>query len=272
MSMFISSKISNNTTCISDYTGASCFLIEGEKAAALIDTGAGLGDLKSFVHRLTNKPIIVILTHGHVDHLGGAGEFETVYIGSEDITLAKQNDTKEFKFFGARQNNPIICQNLTAEDMCSPVHTDFLPLSAHQAFDLGGIELETIPVPGHTKGFTMVLNITERFIIWGDGCNPLVFLCEEESTSVKEYRDSLLFLKNYENRYDRCCVSHGHIYAEKSLLDGIIKVCDELLLGDSDEEEFESMGRKFLLAHAVDSNMVRKDGGLGNILYRKDKL
>ena len=56
------------------------YLAEGEEKAVLIDTGCGLGDLRSYVKSLTDKPITVLLTHGHLDHAPGAVQFEKVYM------------------------------------------------------------------------------------------------------------------------------------------------------------------------------------------------
>ena len=54
------------------------YLLEGEKKAALIDTGMGRIPLEKIVRSLTNKPIFVILTHGHFDYIGGSAAFEKV--------------------------------------------------------------------------------------------------------------------------------------------------------------------------------------------------
>ena len=66
------------------------YLVEGRDQAALIDTGSGLGFLKAYVEKLTDKPILVLLTHGHVDHAMGAGEFETVYMNRADDYIYDQ--------------------------------------------------------------------------------------------------------------------------------------------------------------------------------------
>ncbi|MBR0418345.1 MAG: MBL fold metallo-hydrolase, partial [Erysipelotrichaceae bacterium] len=49
------------------------YIAQGKDKAILIDTGFGLGPYKSFVEeRLNGKPYELILTHGHLDHAGGA--------------------------------------------------------------------------------------------------------------------------------------------------------------------------------------------------------
>ncbi|QNK39100.1 MBL fold metallo-hydrolase [Caproicibacter fermentans] len=66
-------------------------LVEGRRRAALIDTGYGLGDLKGYIESLTDKPYDVLITHGHVDHAGGVGQFEKVYMNHADIPLYQRH-------------------------------------------------------------------------------------------------------------------------------------------------------------------------------------
>ena len=54
------------------------YYIQGEKSGALLDTGLGCGDLKSFVDDLATTEYTVILSHGHCDHAGGSSQFEEV--------------------------------------------------------------------------------------------------------------------------------------------------------------------------------------------------
>ena len=46
------------------------FLIVGEEKAMLIDTGYGEGNLREIVEGITDKPVMVVDTHGHFDHIG----------------------------------------------------------------------------------------------------------------------------------------------------------------------------------------------------------
>ena len=89
MEIFTSKKLTPSTTQISILHNVNCFLVEGKEKAVLLDCGIGYGDLKSYVENLTDKPITVILTHGHVDHIGSAAPFETVYLHERDWELSK---------------------------------------------------------------------------------------------------------------------------------------------------------------------------------------
>lgn len=45
----------------------------------------------------TDKPVIVLVTHGHVDHAMGAAEFENVYMSHEDDYIYEKHGTDAFR-------------------------------------------------------------------------------------------------------------------------------------------------------------------------------
>jgi len=72
--------IADKTWLISDYYLDNYYLAVGDKKAALIDTGCGIGNVLDEVRvgnvldevrEITDLPVEVLLTHGHLDHCGG---------------------------------------------------------------------------------------------------------------------------------------------------------------------------------------------------------
>ena len=51
------------------------YVVKGSKMSAVIDAGTGIGDFKGLVESLVDNPYVVLITHGHVDHAGGCGQF-----------------------------------------------------------------------------------------------------------------------------------------------------------------------------------------------------
>jgi glyoxylase-like metal-dependent hydrolase (beta-lactamase superfamily II) len=86
-------KIRENVFHIYESLGVWCTLITGSKAALLIDTGFGFGDISGKVRAITDRPVTVINTHGHVDHIQGNKFFDTV--------LLHENDRKIIKFYSS---------------------------------------------------------------------------------------------------------------------------------------------------------------------------
>jgi len=54
------------------------YLIEGQTKALLFDTGNGIGDIHALVKRLSKKPITVLNSHSHFDHVGGNHAFKRI--------------------------------------------------------------------------------------------------------------------------------------------------------------------------------------------------
>ena len=78
-------KLAENIFHIYEPGNVYTTLIIGEEKALLIDTGYGFGDLAGFVRTLTDKPLEVVLTHGHTDHCGGNSQFPMVYMNMMDV-------------------------------------------------------------------------------------------------------------------------------------------------------------------------------------------
>lgn len=94
---FRTEKISDRVTRIYAVCTELMYLVEGDEKAALLDTGSGFGSLRSVVDQLTDKPVIVLLTHGHTDHAMGAGEFDVVYMNHKDDYIYGPHGEEAFR-------------------------------------------------------------------------------------------------------------------------------------------------------------------------------
>ena len=118
------------------------YLVKGDARAVLIDTGCGLGAFRSFVEEmLEGLPYEVVLTHGHVDHAGGASEFARVFLHEKDFALAVEHTSKEIRDLYLRSSSPEYLSETFTMDLVDPMKEGYLPLSYGQTFDLGGEEL-----------------------------------------------------------------------------------------------------------------------------------
>lgn len=71
-------------------------LFVGEKAALLLDTGYGYGNLRKTIRKITDKPLYIVNSHGHADHVCGNFQFdEDIYIHAKDIELCKEHTSRE---------------------------------------------------------------------------------------------------------------------------------------------------------------------------------
>lgn len=272
MIKFVYEKVSPSTTRIRAPGLELMYLVEGKTTAALIDTGSGIGHLRSFVETLTNKPVIVLLTHGHVDHAMGAAEFNKVYMSHKDDYIYLKHADETFR----REGFPLCTQLDTMEE------DDFIPakdlgsildMREGDSFDLGGLHIDIYSCPGHTIGSLVMLIREERALLLGDACNYLTFLHEPYSTTIAKYAESLRRLKPLvDGKYDRVYLSHGQGDGDIGLIDGVIKVCEDIIQGRTDDVPFGFKESTGYLAKAEIERDVRVDGGIGNVVYSKERV
>lgn len=169
------------------------YLLEGEDRAVLIDTGLETEELQKIVGSLTNKPVVVIHTHGHIDHIGNDQQFEEIMLHPKDFNLYWTHSSAAFRkeFFKeqpekARLNKQSINQNVELE-----------PLADGMTIDLGGRKLEVNENPGHTQGCISLIEEAKKAIYIGDMvCEMGVLMHFSESTSIVTYKQSLIGIQS----------------------------------------------------------------------------
>ena len=267
-------------TRIWDVARTAMYLVEGADKAVLIDTGVGVGDLKTVVESLTAKPLIVLITHGHVDHAMGAAGFEDVRMSPLDEGVYGEHSSfegrKGYVMGSAMQGgDPALAARITDADYLEPrAFAGFAPLAPGDKFDLGGVTVEVLPGAGHTPGSLTMLIPEWRMLLLGDACNPFTFLFDHWASPVAIYREMLLCLKKLtDGRYDRVLLSHALGESAADTIDNVIAVCDEVLAGGGDNLPFQSPFGTGLIAKAMDPvRFCRADGKDGNIVYDPQKL
>lgn len=65
----------------------TCYLAVGEQKALLVDTMCGYTDVLRAARTVTDKPIVVVNTHGHGDHVLGNVWFKEAYMHPDDLFM-----------------------------------------------------------------------------------------------------------------------------------------------------------------------------------------
>ena len=242
------------TWCISEFKLVNAFLVEGEEKAALIDTGCGIGDIAGIVRELTDKPLVIIITHGHFDHDGGVKQFPgvPVYLHRADGDLMHQtvvmlkkmmnsDDTNMMRKFYITSRAPIRCPELDVNELLKlipgepqdPIY-DYIPMDGGMEFDLGGRVLKVIHTPGHSAGEVSVLDETSRTLFSGDTANVGIILMRQPNNGtalIEECNRTMGKLWEMESAYDRLGVGHDEITISKQIVKDYYDLTTGLLDG-----------------------------------------
>ena len=268
---FTAQRLPNGVTEITDLSGVHCFLVEGRDKALLIDTMTGLRGLPAFVAALTDLPVEVALTHGHMDHAGGVFEFGRCYIHPADIPMLDGRTLPARVGYVRGQLPPGEAPEASAFVPDGPV--EFVPLKAGDKLDLGGRALEVLHVPGHTRGSLCYLDTASGDFFAGDACNNNTLLMMDVSATIEEYLGALLALKERQGDIRRFYLFHGPSLQDKSCIDDNIQCCRDILAGTDDRVPVDFLGRPgYLAKERTPGTFSRKDGRFGNVVYNPQQV
>lgn len=247
-------QIAPKTWCISEFRLVNAFLVEGDEKAALIDTGCGIGNIAQTVHTLTNKPLMILLSHGHFDHDGGVFEFPGVDVylhpadGAQREGMAQRlekmfgtQDENDLRAFYAKSRAPIRCPEINVDDLLQLVPTQktpetypWKPLSDGMEIDLGNRVLTVIHTPGHTDGEVCFLDKANRILFTGDTSNESIILSRQPNNDTKLIQicnQTMKKLWALEAYYDKLGVGHDAITMDKQIIKDYLDLTEGLLNG-----------------------------------------
>ncbi len=127
-------------------------------------------------------------------------------------------------------------------------------------------------MPDHSHGTVVFLDWERRVAYSGDACNINTLLCLKDSTSIEEYRESLLHFKQFQPDFDMMYGEHGTDTVPNTIIDEAIQLCEEILAGTDDAVETMREDMPCWYAKKKDTHFRRLDGGLANIAYTKDNI
>ena len=228
---FTVEEIDRQTFCISEYKHweeTHCYLLCGQKRAALIDTGLGVSNIRQTVCELTALPVTVVTTHCHWDHIGGHGLFSSIAVHqaerswlSDAFPLLPGAVKKELTKYSCRFPDDF------SLDSYSVFHGEpQILLQDGDILDLGNRALTVIHTPGHSPGHCCFYEPDRKLLFSGDliycGCLEAFY----PSTDPRAYWESVRRVQALP--VDRILPGHHQLELSISMVDEVAAAFSQL--------------------------------------------
>jgi glyoxylase-like metal-dependent hydrolase (beta-lactamase superfamily II) len=168
------------------------YLVIGSKRAAMIDCLMDATGLYAKARELTELPIDLLITHGHRDHCGvSVQEFKdsgcTVYMDTVDLPLLEARSHRKFSI------------------------GFFADIKAVKNFTLGDVQLEVIPLGGHSAGSVVFFDKKRQFLFSSDAIGAgILHLFGPTRLLLHEFRDNLKIVYDELKQYSDLRIYPGH--------------------------------------------------------------
>lgn len=258
--------VADGVWAIDEYGIDIIYLVTGTKKAAVIDTGAGFGNLRRVIESLTDLPYFVLNTHGHADHAGGNSDFKKAYISENDLFMVESEYVAEKwdGFVSKAIKEPGFYGGEYMKKDWMPGKFEALPLKEHQIFDLGGRMLEVLCTPGHTPGSVVFLDRANKLLFAGDSVvSTPILIFDNYSASVEKFKDALKELE----KEDFELIFPGHYIRPigKKVLHDLIICAEKILEGTAVPEPAD-------FCHMSSESAVIFRYGSGSIAYNEKHI
>lgn len=142
----------------------NCYVVASDRGgpAAVIDAPPDASGIAQLLAKVDCYPAALLVTHGHIDHVGAAGKIAAeadivAYIHPDDDYLSLDPATQLDMLFGTTQ---------VPGDFDPP--TSRAALADGQTLDVAGLTIGVVHTPGHTPGHCCFYVEAEGLLFSGD--------------------------------------------------------------------------------------------------------
>jgi len=212
-------QIDEKSWRIEDAGMVRAYLFAGEEKALLVDSTNGTGgSLHAVVEGLTDRPIMLVNTHGDPDHTAMNHEFETAWM-----------HPAEMAHYASWSNQP--------ERQGQPAQPKPAPLWEGDEIDIGGRVFEVVLLSGHTPGSIALLDRANRIVVTGDVVSTVPVFLFGPARDLTAYRASLERLSGLRDAFDTIYPSHGAFPLGPEVIDAHIAGAARLAAGELEPQD-----------------------------------
>lgn len=202
------------------------FLLEGSEKALLVDSGARCPEARQIAESVTDKPVMLLNTHGDGDHTSGNAAFA------------------EFMMHPADYENCNVAAKFPDNKLISVYDGEVI--------DLGGRQLTLVHIPGHTEGSVAIIDDNTRALISGDSVQDGHIFMFGAHRRPAEFAAAMDKLITFEDRFDVIWPSHGAPELPAEYIRKVAAAWQKVLNGDIIPSEKDMHGNMVLSFDAGD--------------------
>ncbi|RAN94709.1 Hydroxyacylglutathione hydrolase [Micromonospora saelicesensis] len=194
---------------VNELLSANFWWLRGDDRDIVIDAGLGVVALREAIPGLFERDPLVVLTHAHLDHVGGASEFGDraahpaeagVLAAGVPASLYGAELFDKLGIDAAGEAVPELMIDVLPDPDYDPAAYRVAPMTLRRLLDdgdrvdLGGLVLTVLHLPGHTPGSIALLEEHTGTLYSGDIIYEGALIDDLPNSDVTAYRRSMEFL------------------------------------------------------------------------------
>lgn len=217
---FTSDLICEDTWIIRE-RGNTAYLLCGDSEGFMIDSGDSTLDLRAYAESLCGKPVRKVMnTHGHFDHTGGNGFFETAYMTNLAAQIARTpNGGQPIEKY--------------------PLDYEIVVIEDGDVIGVEGRMVDVFLMDSHSPGSVMFLDKKQRLLFTGDNLArvvPLWYKCPHPQPSIARYAMYLSKVMEHRDEFDYICHGHAEEKMSGDMVNDALAAAERALAGNFDPE------------------------------------
>jgi glyoxylase-like metal-dependent hydrolase (beta-lactamase superfamily II) len=259
MSWFHTRELHAGVWLVAEPTHVNTWLVAGRERAVLLDTGLGIAPIRPVAEELTERPVSVLNTHSHFDHIGGNHEFEEIAIHELGAPVLRQEvppdlladyldytrqllaaaheyrrtDRAFFHLLSPDSNPRPLPEGFDLESWRIPASRATTTLRDGEKVDLGGRELTVLHTPGHSPDSICLLDERDGLLFAADTISTGPIYAQLPDSDLAAFAASSRRLADLAPELRTVLVHHfGRVTVEPSFLPAVADAFETVCAGE----------------------------------------